>query len=322
LGSPRLLISAGAQAAAQGLIRSALLTKLLPFAAAGALVVRLFGKGSTETRPAAGNVTSTTPSKARQWPGSGRAASRWPAGGRNMASEWPADGRNMASGSPAHGQNMASAWPETSGRTVNPRTHEPGRSRGKGGVMKTNISDSLNDLRGRMGKWVYRRFEGGVVVARRPKERTTPPSEAQIRAKKRFAKAASYARAVFADPLRKAPYVAKAKLLGKTTVWAMVARDYLKPPVVEEIDHTGYFGRAGNPIRITATDDFEVVSVKVTIRDSAGATIETGLAVKGDTEWVYTAQTAVPSGEIVNIEAEATDRAGNQRTLSEARNID
>jgi hypothetical protein len=55
LGSPRLLISAGAQAAAQGLIRSALLTKLLPFAAAGALVVRLFGKGSTETRPAAGN---------------------------------------------------------------------------------------------------------------------------------------------------------------------------------------------------------------------------------------------------------------------------
>ncbi len=53
--SPKILIAAGAQAAAQGLVRSALLTKLLPFAGAVSLLVGLFGrKGGTETRPAAG----------------------------------------------------------------------------------------------------------------------------------------------------------------------------------------------------------------------------------------------------------------------------
>jgi len=54
--SPKILIAAGAQAAAQGLVRSALLTKLLPLAGAVSLLVGLFGrKGSTETRPAAGD---------------------------------------------------------------------------------------------------------------------------------------------------------------------------------------------------------------------------------------------------------------------------
>ncbi len=61
--SPNLLIAAGAQAAAQGLVRSALLTKLLPFAGAVSLLVGLFGrKGGTEIRPAAGNSPSTSAS--------------------------------------------------------------------------------------------------------------------------------------------------------------------------------------------------------------------------------------------------------------------
>lgn len=52
--SSKLLLLAGAQAAAQGRI-PALLNKLLPFAAAAGFVLRLFRRSeSTETRPAAG----------------------------------------------------------------------------------------------------------------------------------------------------------------------------------------------------------------------------------------------------------------------------
>ena len=54
-GSQKLLINAGAHAAAQGVIRSALLTHLLPFTGVVALAVRLLGRnGGAETRPAAG----------------------------------------------------------------------------------------------------------------------------------------------------------------------------------------------------------------------------------------------------------------------------
>jgi hypothetical protein len=54
-GGTTLLISAGAQAAAQGPIHSARLTQPLPFAGMAALAVRLFRKnGDAETRPAAG----------------------------------------------------------------------------------------------------------------------------------------------------------------------------------------------------------------------------------------------------------------------------
>ncbi len=53
--SSKLLIAAGAQAAAQGVTRSALLTKLLPFAGAAGFVLRLFRQGRAETRPVAGS---------------------------------------------------------------------------------------------------------------------------------------------------------------------------------------------------------------------------------------------------------------------------
>ena len=81
--SPNLLIAAGAQAAAQGLVRSALLTKLLPFAGAASLLVGLFGrKGRTETRPVAATSTAGAPAARRQprssrsRPRSGRTALR------------------------------------------------------------------------------------------------------------------------------------------------------------------------------------------------------------------------------------------------------
>jgi len=69
---------------------------------------------------------------------------------------------------------------------------------------------------------------------------------------------------------------------------------------------------------IDAEDDFEVVSVKVTIRDEAGVTLEQGFAVQGDTRWIYHATTVAPTNQNLTIEAEAKDRPGHERTRSES----
>jgi len=89
-------------------------------------------------------------------------------------------------------------------------------------------------------------------------------------------------------------------------------------PVVKEVDITAYAGHPGNVVKVDARDDFEVVGVKLTVRDAtSGAVVEQGQAVKSGGFWVYTAQTEAPRDRDLEIEAEASDRPGNQRTLSE-----
>jgi hypothetical protein len=75
----------------------------------------------------------------------------------------------------------------------------------------------------------------------------------------------------------------------------------------------GYAGKPGQVVRVKATDDFQVVEVKVTIRGPQGELIEEGLAElkseKGD--WCYTARMEVPSGQTVSVTAVAKDKPGN-----------
>ena len=184
--------------------------------------------------------------------------------------------------------------------------------------MKTNISDSLNDLRGKMGKWVYRRLDGQMIVARRPLPVERTPSPAQALHHERFRRASLYAQAVFRDPVRKAVYAAKAKALGKSTVRGLAVGDYLNPPTITELDISGYQGHVGNLIKVSARDDFGVTEVKVTIRDAVtGALVEQGAAVIGETSWEYHATIEAPRDKDLVIEAEAFDRPGNSRTQSE-----
>jgi hypothetical protein len=66
---PALLINAGAQAAAGGLTRSGLFTKLLPVAVAAALTLRLLGsRASSDIRPAASPATGGAPGHAERTP--------------------------------------------------------------------------------------------------------------------------------------------------------------------------------------------------------------------------------------------------------------
>ncbi len=189
--------------------------------------------------------------------------------------------------------------------------------------MKTHIGDSLNDLRGRMGKWVYRLLDGQMIVARRPVVVDREPTEAQARHLARFRLASNYANAVFRDPVRKALYEAKAKALGKSTVRALAVGDYLNLPKVTELNIGGYKGHVGDKINVSALDDVGVVAVKVTIRDfNTGDLVEQGQAAIGDTTWEYTATVEAPRDKTLSIEAEAYDHPGNSTTADESWNAE
>jgi len=183
--------------------------------------------------------------------------------------------------------------------------------------MKVQLHRAFRGMQGTLDEVTYKRFEDRTISLPKPTAFTGPPTAAQVRVRERFTEAASYAKAVMRDPARLAVYAAAAKAIGRQSVFPVIMGDYLNLPEVKEIDLVDYTGHVGDPIKIRAVDDFEVVAVKVTIRNAAGATIEQGQATKGDTRWVYRAQTVAPTDQTLTIEAEASDRPGNERALSE-----
>ena len=176
-------------------------------------------------------------------------------------------------------------------------------------MAKLTLNSALQGIRGRIDNWVYRKFGDRVIIARRP-EFTGPPSPAQVAVRDRFKVAAAYARAVMSDPVLQPRYAVAARARG-LSLFAFVLGDFLKPPVVQAIDASGYHGVVGDLIKVEASDDFEVVAVGLVIRDASDAVLEQGPAALVEGRWTYTARAVVGSGESVTIEATATDRPGH-----------
>jgi hypothetical protein len=90
-----------------------------------------------------------------------------------------------------------------------------------------------------------------------------------------------------------------------------VVSDFLTPPVIDQLDVSGYQRQAGDTIRILANDDIEVVSVEVTIRTASGVLIERGFAVPVHGVWCYHATSSASAAESLAFTATARDRPGN-----------
>lgn len=102
-------------------------------------------------------------------------------------------------------------------------------------------------------------------------------------------------------------------------MFALTIAYFLHAPAVDEIDLSSYTGKAGEAIRIRASDDFEVTGIEVSITDSNGAVLERGPAarVDGMPAWSYPTTTDLPAGQQVSIEVTATDRPGHKGTKSQ-----
>jgi hypothetical protein len=92
----------------------------------------------------------------------------------------------------------------------------------------------------------------------------------------------------------------------------LLMSDFLTPPVVEEIDLSGYQRRPGDLVRVIASDDLEVTGVEVAVHTVSGVRIEHGAAGQVHGVWCYRAAAPAPTSEPLVITAIARDRPGNE----------
>jgi hypothetical protein len=173
---------------------------------------------------------------------------------------------------------------------------------------------------GNVGKqFVYRKRGDDTFITRMPEiDKNAKPTQKQEQVREQFFAAAGYATGAIADPVLKAQYQKKAKAKSGITAYNIAFRDFLKAPVVKNIDTAKYNGTPGSQIVINATDDFRVIEVTVSIKTAAGVLVEEGNAILNPinrNEWSYTVtqNNAALTGSIIL--ATAKDLPGNKGAL-------
>lgn len=188
-------------------------------------------------------------------------------------------------------------------------------------MAKVKLNPVLEGFRGKIGDLVFRRFNDEVIVGQTPNITDREPTAGQLAHRENFRLAVLYGRTALADSATKALYEAAAKSKGQP-VFALTVSDFFHAPAVDEIDIAGYTGKAGETIRIRASDDFEVIGVGVRITDSGGAVLEQGGAARNGSigaGWEYRTTTNLPSGQPVSIEVTATDRPGHKAIVTKTK---
>ena len=175
-------------------------------------------------------------------------------------------------------------------------------------MAKVELNHSVSALRGKIDDWVYRQQNGQTIVTpyRAPKARPASPAQQQARA--RFQAAHAYATEVLSDPLRRLVY----QKLGadrKRPPNALLASNYLTPPVIAQIETSAYRGRAGELIRVVAFDAIAVAAVVVSIRTSEGVPIESGESSNDHGVWSYRTTANAPARSPLQIEVTARNHA-------------
>jgi hypothetical protein len=205
--------------------------------------------------------------------------------------------------------SLSAGWAETYIRASDERPALPspmGKVRSKSALMY--------DVSGRVGRLVFRR-QGDQTIVQMGGERYAKPSKAQKKRQGLFKDAADYAKKVLSDPLQQAIYRGLGAERNQPPN-ALLISNYLNPPKVDLIELSGYHRKAGDVVKVLATDDIEVVSVTVRILDADGAVLEAGPASKVHGVWIYRATVSAPARESLTIEAIATDRPGHSASLS------
>ena len=170
---------------------------------------------------------------------------------------------------------------------------------------------TAGQLSGAVGELVFARLKNGKVIVRRRPVRKTEKKPAEIANQNAFIRAVAYAKAVWnSEPELQAKYEAAARQQGRQG-FQLAKADFRLPPSIGDVDLAGYHGSPGDSIRVAASDDFNVKEVLLVLRRLNGDLIEQGAAVADAGTWSYRAQTQVPAGETVTVEAIAIDYPGH-----------
>ena len=180
-------------------------------------------------------------------------------------------------------------------------------------MASTETNIILKGVSGMLGgQVVLKQINGKTVICKAPPKRGKNVPDTQKKQMSRFQQAVAYARKMISEPNTRALYAAKTEP-GKR-VFNRALADFMKPPVVHEIDTFRCSGRAGDEITVKATDDFLVTGVKVSLYGPDRALIEQGECTPGDVEsvWVYSLHASFDEATICQVTAAARDFAGNE----------
>ncbi|SDH44843.1 hypothetical protein [Chitinophaga filiformis] len=173
----------------------------------------------------------------------------------------------------------------------------------------------LAQVSGTIGKQLTVTQRAGQVIlgkAKTKKGKRYKFSPKQLNVQTRFTIATEYAASVKADPDMVAAYMAVAKPGQNANNLAI--RDFYNAPEIHELKADEYTGKAGQHIRVRATDDFRVYQVVISIYTASGVLVEEGNALqsRNGIEWVYTARNDNPEYTGGKVRAMAEDLPGNQ----------
>src|SRR5436853_7941849 len=100
-------------------------------------------------------------------------------------------------------------------------------------MAETTPNTALQDIRGRINKWVYRRVNGRTIIApfRQP---TAPPTAGQLMVRDKFSRPAAWARVQFGNPAQRAIYDEIARETEKP-VSALRSTDYVYDPRIQHV---------------------------------------------------------------------------------------
>ena len=136
----------------------------------------------------------------------------------------------------------------------------------------------MTGARGMLGNVVvYRQFRGQTLLCNRPEKRNTITPHQQ-RMKTRFLAAVAFAKKQIADPVTKALYQPGPESKF-TSAYAAALADYLKRPVIDDVDVSNYKGNEGDAIVVKASDVVQNLNVMVTLLDTNSILIEQGEAI-------------------------------------------
>jgi hypothetical protein len=143
-----------------------------------------------------------------------------------------------------------------------------------------------NGLTGKIGGIVFRRWYGKTVIAKEQSPYYSS-SPAQQNHRQLFQQASAYAKKVLLDTELLQFY--QSRIRGGQRAYNIALADYLKPPVIEEVDTSDYQGLPGSAVLARVTDDGKVTSVRMKIERPDGSLVEEGLAVvqEDGMHWKY-----------------------------------
>lgn len=168
---------------------------------------------------------------------------------------------------------------------------------------------------GKFGRQIVFSQRAGKTIMSKPPLRTAPLTQKQKEQNAKFARAATYAKNALLDPTLKEAYTTEAKKRQDVSAYNMAMTDYLRPPVITNVDHSAYTGDAsGEKIIIEAGDAFKITTMKVKITAANSSTLEEGNATLVNGKWQYTTTTTNTTLTGSKITLTATDRPGNTTT--------